>query len=120
MCYPVAESITNGLLMSTGNLFGIILTLSLSGVIQVWDNEGVWISFGCLIVVALAAFILSFFIHEDLKRQEDEKRRDSVTLSTRPTHVSYLSCEETGRDDNSQIRYPTSFENNTDSIKLIY
>ena len=33
ICHPVAESITNGLLMSTGNLFGIILSLSLSMVI---------------------------------------------------------------------------------------
>ena len=35
ICYPVAESITNGLLLSSANIIGIILTITQSAVIQI-------------------------------------------------------------------------------------
>ena len=74
LCHPVAESITNGLLVSAGNLFGIILSLTLSLVIQILDDLGVWIALASLILVAFVSLILSFSIKEDLRRQAEEKK----------------------------------------------
>ena len=68
LTYPVAESISTGLLMSTGNVIGMILTISIGAIIGKLDKTGAWISMGILCGTAVLSLIVSCFIKEDLRR----------------------------------------------------
>ena len=68
LTYPVAESISTGLLMSMGNFIGLILTLGLGLIIGRYDKNGAWISMLILAIVALLSLVMSCFVKEDLRR----------------------------------------------------
>lgn len=66
--HPIDESFSTGLLMSAGQLLGIVYTVFSSILITDHGKEGCWISEIIYIVSLFIAFALSFFIKEDLRR----------------------------------------------------
>ena len=62
LTYPVAESISTGLLMSTGNFIGMILTIGIGVIIGQYDDIGAWISMAILTGVAIISVILACFV----------------------------------------------------------
>ena len=62
LTHPVAESISSGLLMSSGQLFGIIFTVVSSLLITKKGDSGIIISELIMILFAFFAFGVSFFI----------------------------------------------------------
>ena len=62
LTYPVAEPISTGLLMSIGNLIGMVLTISIGYIVKNQGQRGAYISMGILTATALISLILSLFI----------------------------------------------------------
>lgn len=75
--YPIGESYSTGVLMSSGQLFGIIYTVSSSVLIDKYDTleeaKGSKISYIIVSVAAGFALLLSFLLKQDLKRHQFEK-----------------------------------------------
>ena len=62
LSYPVAETVSTGMLMSSGNIVGMILT-EVSGVlIQKMGEKGGYISMAILSTTAALSFVVSCFI----------------------------------------------------------
>ena len=72
LTHPVAESISSGLLLSTGQLVGIVLTIVSSLLITYKGDAGVIWGWVIIITCAGAASLLSLFIKQDLRRRDME------------------------------------------------
>ena len=73
MTYPIAEPISTGLLMSTAQVFGIIMVVSCTALIGELDKPGCLGSQIALIVMAAIGLVFSIIVKEDLKRLNYEK-----------------------------------------------
>jgi len=73
MTYPVPEVVSTGLLMSMGNLIGLILTLVLGIVIGKWDHNGAYWAMGILSGIVFLSMLISCSIKEDLRRKKEER-----------------------------------------------
>ena len=113
LTYPAAESVSTGILMSVGNVIGMILTISIGVIIGHLDATGAYISMGLLTGTAIISLVLGCFIKEDLRRQKEEKKQAAGGRSPTTAHATTLgnlSCEETARDDAS-TRPPSGKKN---------
>ena len=79
LTYPIGESFSTGVLMSSGQLFGIIYTVSSSVLIDQYDTKveakGSKISYIIVSVAAGFALVLSIFLKQDLRRHKFEKQK---------------------------------------------
>ena len=66
--YPIDESYSTGILMLSGELFGIISTAICSTLIDKYKKTGCIIGFAYMIATLTISFVLAFFIKEDLRR----------------------------------------------------
>lgn len=78
LTHPVGESISSGLLMSSGSFFGIIFTVGASVLITEKGNSGIIWSQCIMIVAGIVAGILCFFIIEDLKRLNEARQKQKT------------------------------------------
>ena len=62
LTYPISESVSSALLMSSGQVFGIVFTIIASLLISRKDNAGIIIGQVMMICAATCAAVLSFFI----------------------------------------------------------
>ena len=113
LTYPVAEPISTGLLMSIGNLIGMVLTISIGFIVKYYGEKGAYISLGMLTVTSLISLLLSLFIKQDLRRLRKEKA-DQKNGPVITTTGGNLSCEETAREQYSRVRYTLPEERSTD------
>ena len=75
MSYPVGEAMSAGVLMSVGQVIGIIFTLMTTALLSAYENPdgsqdkmGGLISMFIMLATVLISFIFSFFLREDLRR----------------------------------------------------
>jgi len=73
MTYPIAEPVSTGLLMSTAQFFGIIMTVSCTALVAELEKPGCLYSQIALIVMAAIGLFFSIIVKEDLKRLKYEK-----------------------------------------------
>ena len=100
LTFPVAESISTGLLMSCSQVVTIITTYGCDYFLETIDGpKGSYIAQGVLLVTGIVGFASNFFVKEDLKRVKFEK---SKQVSAPVSSMSHLTCQETSNDiDNS-------------------
>jgi predicted MFS family arabinose efflux permease len=83
LTHPTPEPVSSGLLMSSGAVVGIVLTITASESIHYFEEHGKT-TLGCniaqivLTVFAWVAFITSFFIKEDLRRIKEAKEKEQI------------------------------------------
>ena len=68
LTYPVAEPVSTGLLMSVGNLIGMVLTLGIGVIIKNHDQRGAYTSMAILTGTAFFSFLFSLCVKQDLRR----------------------------------------------------
>jgi FLVCR family feline leukemia virus subgroup C receptor-related protein len=77
--YPIGESFSTGVLMSAGQFFGIIYTVSSSVLIDNKQEKGTDLSYIIMAAACFVATIVSLFVTQNLKRTEEEQRQKEVT-----------------------------------------
>ena len=84
LTHPIPEPVSSGLLMSSGAIFGIILIIVGSQSITYFTNKnkselGCNITQFIMILFAWIAFVVSFFIKEDLRRIKEAKKKEDTS-----------------------------------------
>ena len=70
--YPIGESFSTGILMSAGQFFGIILTITSSELMDKKGRDGAATSYYIMTGFCLFSVVLSMFVKEDLRRYKAE------------------------------------------------
>lgn len=73
--YPIGESFSTGVLMSAGQLFGIIFTVVSSELIDNRQQTGTDISYLIMTGACLMSTVFSLFVNQNLKRLEAERQQ---------------------------------------------
>ena len=75
LTYPIGESFSTGVLMSSGQIWGIIYTIICSRLIDSKGADGSILSLMIFIIATGFSVLVCVFLQEKLKRFEEEQRK---------------------------------------------
>ena len=80
LTFPIGESYSTGLILTTGMIFGIANTYICSQILDSYGSDitGVKIVYLIFAVMAILAAICIMFVTQDLKRQRFEREKEAA------------------------------------------
>ena len=78
LTYPIGESFSTGLLLSSGQFFGVIYTVVSSILIDNKGQTGSQLTYIILACACALATTVSFFLKQTLKRYAEEQRQKLI------------------------------------------
>ena len=78
--FPVGEAMSDGFLMTAGQVAGIIFTVMSSQLLDEMENQkkAAWISMGTQIAYVVVGTVAIFFVKEDLKRLRNDRAASMI------------------------------------------